>query len=120
MGTTTAQLRAMSAVDQLRYVEKYLKPYAGKMGTLDRLYLAVFYPSYLNRTPSTVIPLSAQWVQANKIFDTNKDGKITIAELAQKIHQFQKEQASKFGYMLAAGGGAVALLLILSFLYVMQ
>ena len=112
LGTSTAALRSMTAMQQLYYVEKYLKPYAGRIGTLGNLYLAVFYPAYIGRPSSTVIPLSSAWVNANRVLDINADGKITVGEVMQRIYDWQKQQANKLGYLI--GGGAIALLLIVA------
>ena len=49
LGTTTAKLRAMSNVQQLRYVEKYFKPYTGRLNSYFDLYLVVFFPVALSK-----------------------------------------------------------------------
>lgn len=83
LGTSTAELKAMSNVKQLDYVLKYLKPYSAKVNTLADLYLAVFYPLSLYRTDDFVFP---EWaVRANKIFDINKDGVLTKREFRQYV-----------------------------------
>ncbi len=42
LGTTVDALKAMSNVEQLDWVEKYLKPYKGKMKQFVDVYFAVF------------------------------------------------------------------------------
>ncbi len=114
LGTTTTALRNMSTIEQLPYVQKYLQRFAGKIGTLEALYLAVFYPAYLGKPANTVIPLSAAWVNANKVLDINNDGKITVGEVGQQIRAWRDSNAKKLGYII--GGGAVALLVVATIL----
>lgn len=84
LGTTTAQLAAMSNVDQLDYVEKYLSTYADHIDDAADIYLAVFYPAALFKDEDFEFP---QWaVKANPIFDVNKDGKLTKAEFRQYVN----------------------------------
>lgn len=96
LGTTTAQLKGMSNVQQLDYVYRYLKPYTGKLTSLSKLYLAVFYPSAISKSADYQFPLSERWVTANKIFDVNKDGKITVSEIISKLRSFSDYLAHKF------------------------
>ena len=44
LGTSTEALAQMSPEDQLDYVEKYLAPYKGKIGTLKDAYMACCTP----------------------------------------------------------------------------
>ena len=44
LGTTTAALAAMTAEDQLEYVERYFKPYRNRLNTLEDLYMAILWP----------------------------------------------------------------------------
>jgi len=49
LGTTTAAIKAMSALEQMPLVERYLRPYARKgLHTAERLYMAVFYPAAIS------------------------------------------------------------------------
>lgn len=48
LGTSTGALYQMSALQQLDFVEKYLRPYTGKMDSFINTYLAVFYPVAMN------------------------------------------------------------------------
>lgn len=86
LGTTTAKLRAMSNVEQLRYVEKYLSRYKSKINDLGDAYLAVFYPAALYKDRDFVFP---QWVvNANPIFDIDKDKKLTKAEFKEYVKKY--------------------------------
>lgn len=89
LGVTLAQLRAMDAVTQLDWVEKYLNPYKGKMTDLYNLYLAVFAPAYIGRPDAQKVYASpSQSYTANKALDTNNDGVITVGEIKQVITRY--------------------------------
>ena len=61
LGTTTDKLAKMSQVEQMKYVEKFLKPYLSKSKrpkngwTLEDMYMAVFYPKAVGKKNSTVL-----------------------------------------------------------------
>ncbi len=95
LGTSTAELKKMSAEEQLVYVEKYLQNAKKKANLKDNdkvtagtLYAMVFLPS---RASQNIITESHEnYYQAgdNENLDLNKDGKITKNELGQKIKNF--------------------------------
>ncbi|MVM34873.1 hypothetical protein GO755_32895 [Spirosoma sp. HMF4905] len=88
-GVTLAQLKAMDAVTQLDWVEKYLTPYKGKMTDLYNLYLAVFAPAYIGRPDAQKVYASPSAAySANAALDTNKDGVITVGEIKQVITRY--------------------------------
>ena len=90
LGTTTAALRNMTAVQQLDWVEKYYKQnykylkITAASSYVDT-YLITFFPAAVNKGLDFVIQtknLSAALIaKQNPIFDTNKDGKITVREV---------------------------------------
>lgn len=47
LGTSTGALLQMSGKEQMKWVEKYLTPYKGKMNKQEDVYTAVFFPSAL-------------------------------------------------------------------------
>lgn len=78
LGTSTAALKAMSNVQQLDYVWKYLQQWKANITDTASLYLSIFYPLALFKDSSYKFPT---WVvQANPIFDLNKDGNLTKSE----------------------------------------
>lgn len=89
LGTTTADLLQMSAVEQLDYVYAYLKPYRGRMNSMIDVYFAVFFPVAMNKDDEYILQTSS--LSASKIasqnqgFDLNKDGKITRSEVIAKV-----------------------------------
>jgi len=84
LGTDSASLVSMSNVEQLDYVYKYYKPYAGRFKSAYDLFAYSFMPIAVGKPDDWVFEtrkLPASLIaKQNKIFDLNKDGKITIAE----------------------------------------
>lgn len=95
LGTSTEELAAMTAVDQLDYVYKYFKMIGVRPGMdLGDLYISVFYPAALGKDNNFVIAretdsgFSGQVYAQNKGLDKNKDGMITVGDAKQAIQQF--------------------------------
>ncbi len=78
LDTTVDELVAMSNVDQLDYVKKYLKPYASKMDSLSNTYLAVFFPKALYEADTFIFPAWA--VSANPSFFKYGNTKLAFAD----------------------------------------
>ena len=86
LGTTTAALRAMTAVAQLDFVEKYLLPFAGRMNDVASTYMAVLFPRAVSKPLSFVLfAAPTRAYQLNKGLDGDNDGKVTKAEAAAKV-----------------------------------
>jgi hypothetical protein len=104
LGTATGNLAALSAVDQLDWVEKYFQPYKGRLKTLSDVYMAILWPAAIGKPESS--PL---WSQAdrpttyrqNAGLDVNKDGAITKAEAASKV-QAKLERGRKPEFLWVA------------------
>lgn len=81
LGTTTDELARMTAVAQLRYVEKYFRPYAAKIHNMFDMYMAILMPKYVTSPMNTVLfnEGTAAYRQ-NSGLDQNTDGRITKAE----------------------------------------
>jgi peptidoglycan hydrolase-like protein with peptidoglycan-binding domain len=95
LGTTTAELKNMSAVEQLDYVYKYFKMVGVKPGMdLGDLYMAVFMPKYVGADDNTVLGqdgasgFSGKVYAQNKGLDKNKDGAITVADVKSSVQRF--------------------------------
>jgi Transglycosylase SLT domain len=88
MGTTTEAIRRMSPVEQLRFVEKYLTPFRGRLNSLADVYLAVFRGFIVEGGDVTIIaPLDnsnkeRRIYSLNRRLDFDGDNKITKGELA--------------------------------------
>lgn len=89
LGTSTTALRAMSAVQQLDYVEKYLRPYKGKYKSYIDVYFAVFFPLAIGKPDDWVIQgggLSASSIyNSNPVFRVVKDGKLRVWEVKKTM-----------------------------------
>lgn len=90
LGTTPEELVDMSNVEQLDYVYKYYKPYAGKIKSYYDLYLITFFPLGLGKPDNWV--METKKISASKIAKQNpainkwvKDDKITIGEFKQYV-----------------------------------
>jgi hypothetical protein len=86
LGTSIAELKAMSAIDQLDFVAKYLKPFKGKMKSLSDVYMTILLPTAVGKAEAHVLfrkPKTAY--NQNKGLDVNKDGQITKGEAAAKV-----------------------------------
>ena len=86
--------RTLTAEQQLLYVEKYYTPYHGlRLDTPERFYLATFLPAYLSNPEShasTFVLCGANgpfaWAySANRVFDRDAKGWITVGDLAAAI-----------------------------------
>lgn len=92
LGTTTAKLAAMTDLQQLDYVEKYFavqqKSY-GPLKTLVDTYLSVFYPAAIKKEHT--YQFSPSVTAVNKVFDHNKDGIMTKADVANYIEDWRKK-----------------------------
>lgn len=109
LGTTVEELRSMSNVEQLDYVEEYFRPYAGRVGDLEDLYFAVFFPAAMGKPDDYVIQTKSQSAgliaKQNPILDINHDGQITVAEVKQFLSTKRLSSGISFGVLL----GVVAL-----------
>jgi len=116
LGTSIPALYNMNSVEQLEYVYKYFKPYAGKMKSIYDVYSVVFFPAALGKPDSWqfqtkgLSPLAI--AKANPIFDLNKDGVITIAEFKKAIDNRIKIKDRPAIFSPIVGGSIVGLLLL--------
>ncbi|GEM_PF-1599823 len=86
LGTTTDALAQMSGVEQLKYVEKFFAPNAGKFKSGADLYLNTFWPAALGKGDDYKIG-GAEVARVNKGFDLDKNGQITAGEFRQYYKQ---------------------------------
>jgi len=107
LGTTTEALAAMSDVQQLAYVEKFFKPWAGRIKSPGDLYMATFLPIFVGKPPNHVIGQKDNheviagkltyhkvW-EYNKVFDSNKDGKIVVSDVTGRASRYYKAGMSR-------------------------
>lgn len=86
LGTSVEELAKMTEIEQLDYVYKYLRPFAGKMKTLEDAYMAVLYPAACGKGPNHVLfRRGTITYKQNAGLDINKNGFITVGEAAAKV-----------------------------------
>lgn len=87
LGTTTQRLARMTAVQQLDYVEKYYKPFSGRMRNLGDAYMAVFWKAGIGRPDSYVLFTSADTAyEKNKALDRGNKGYITRGDCVVRVN----------------------------------
>ena len=102
LGTTSDELASMTAEEQLDYVEKYFKPYRGKLKSLEDVYMAILWPVAVGKPPDYVLfrkddPKHPKRYLQNKGLDLNKDGIVTKAEAAEMVRK-RLEKGLKPGF----------------------
>lgn len=104
LGTTTDDLSEMSNVEQLDFVEQYFLPYAGRVGTLENLYFAVFFPAAMGKPDDYVLETKSQSAELigkqNPVLDTNGDGVITVRDVKQYLSTKRISAGISFGIVL--------------------
>lgn len=89
LGTSIEALKAMTNVQQLFYVQKYLEPYRGKINSYQDLYFAVFFPVAIGKPDNWILQTSSlsasKIAQQNAAYDLDRDGILTVAEVRQAI-----------------------------------
>lgn len=91
LGTTTAQLARMTAVQQLDFVEAYYRPYASRVRNLGDSYLAVLFPLAIGRPDSFIMwdkdsgPYQREYA-LNSGLDVQKKGYITRGDAVTSVN----------------------------------
>lgn len=99
LGTSTEELAGMSRVEQMAYVEKYLKPYANKIKNFGDLYMAIHWPKGVGKPNSYVMYTEgSKAYDANKGLDVNGDGTVTRGEAIARA-----EGSTGYGKMRSTG-----------------
>jgi|TARA_B100000085_G_scaffold85067_3_gene76673 thymidylate synthase len=104
VGTTQAALKKMTRVQQMKYVEKYFDYWKLRKGaSAGHLYTVTYLPAFAKEASDYVLATKdgftdakgryhpAEWYHDNEGLDMNGDGKITIAELSDRIRKKKKE-----------------------------
>ena len=101
LGTTTEELRGMTAAQQMQYVEKYFDSVRLPSGaSAGRLYAYVFLPGRANREVLTT--RGEAYYDANIGLDMDRDGNITIADLDTRMARYGGTLSSASTNMAAA------------------
>lgn len=85
LGTTTDELAAMTAEDQLNFVWKYFSPYKGRLKSLPDIYMAILWPKGVGQPDDYALFTGGVAYRQNAGLDTNKDGRVTKREAAAKV-----------------------------------
>ena len=89
LGTTTAKLARMTAVEQLDWVEEYYSQplFKGRIRNLGDCYMAVLWPDSIGKPDSYVMWVagSIQYNQ-NSGLDINRNGQITRGEAVSRVN----------------------------------
>lgn len=89
-------LKSLTPIEQLPYVEKYFKPFTGKMQNPNDAYLAVFWPAAMGKPADYVIAIEGTKVyEQNKLFDTAKKGTITAGDVGKAATNMLAAAAKK-------------------------
>lgn len=95
LGTSVSVLANMSNVEQLDYVYKYYRPYAGRMNNLYDVYLVTFFPAALGKADNWVLQTSSLSpriiAEQNPAIDLNKDKQITVGEFKRYVDLKKKD-----------------------------
>jgi hypothetical protein len=88
--TSTEELAAMTAEQQLAYVSQYYAPLYGKLQSLSDVYMAILWPAAIGKPEDFVLfrkndaAHPRRYIQ-NAGLDWNHDGVITKAEATRKV-----------------------------------
>lgn len=101
LGITHSQLAGMTAERQLDVVKAYFQQFGSKptqAKDVDDLYFLVLNPvSFGKPDDDTVFQPGTETYSKNKGLDTNRDGRVSISETAQKIRAAYQEGLAKYG-----------------------
>lgn len=89
LGTSIEALSAMTAIEQLAYVEAYFTPWRGKLKDLGDVYGAVLWPGMIGKPDSYPVFVAGGYrpklYLQNRGLDANHDDEVTRAEVAAKV-----------------------------------
>ena len=98
-GTTTDALKCMTDVEQLEYVEKFYKPYRGKIDSPGTAYMVTFLPAFAFKPDDFVLgrkddqtalygktTLHMVWRDNRLAFDPQSRGYFTVADVKKKAN----------------------------------
>lgn len=87
LGTTTEALAGMTRAEQMRYVEAYFRPFAGRLNNFGDAYMAVLWPAAVGKSDDYVLFSGGKAYEQNAGLDLNGDGVITRGEAVAKAAQ---------------------------------
>lgn len=97
LGTTISNILTMGYLDQLKLVEKYYTPFAGKIKSYADLYLVTFFPVALNKPLNYIFETKnlsrGKIASQNKALDYGNKGYITKADFYKYIYSNLSQEA---------------------------
>ena len=97
--TSSDELRGMSPERQLDYVEAYFKPYAGRLHSIEDIYMTILYPKAIGKGSDYVLFKSGTVAyNQNKGLDRDQDGAVTVREAAEAVRAKYRKGLS-VGYL---------------------
>lgn len=126
LGTTIEAIRQMNAYQQLEYVERFYRPFKGRIKSPSDALMAAFWPAGVGKGDAYVIAREGSSVyEVNKAFDRSKKGWIDASDVTASIKRVVADAATRPRLVVdmsqpaphaGEGGAAVALLLGLAWL----
>ena len=84
--TSTTALAAMSAESQLDYVERYFRPYKGRIRTIEDIYMTILFPRAIGRNAEYVLfTEGTKAYKHNKGLDADEDKHVSKYEAAAAV-----------------------------------
>jgi hypothetical protein len=104
LGTTTGALAQMSPEAQLDFVEKYYRPFRGRLSTIEDAYMAVLFPKAVGKGKDFVLfrKRSVAFNQ-NRGLDIDGDGRITVFDATFKVRRLLTAGGEGTGQILRRG-----------------
>lgn len=89
LGTSITALLAMTAEEQLEWVERYFRPYVGKLNSLGDCYMAVLWPKAVGQPDDYVLFSDGEGraYAMNRGLDINHDGAVTKQECVALVEK---------------------------------
>jgi hypothetical protein len=86
LGTTTEQMKTMTAVQQLDFVRKYFLRFKNRLASIEDTYMAILWPKAIGEPNDFVLwQRGSIAYEQNSGLDLNGDGTVTKAEAAAKV-----------------------------------
>lgn len=85
LGTTDTALAAMTAEEQLVWVEKYFRPFAKRVRSLSDMYMAILLPRMIDAPDAAALFDHGIAYSQNQGLDLNRDGIVTKAEATHRV-----------------------------------
>lgn len=96
MGTSTEALGHMTAENQLVWVERYFRPWNGRLHNLGDVYGAILWPGMIGKSDRAIIfekdsPIHPKYYLQNRGLDADRDGFITKGEIVAHVERALSE-----------------------------